>query len=243
MSFTSLCGLTRSLCATSLFLAAAQACQCGIFLCIGVCFLILPFLSYLDKMSHVEDLEKRATSALHENIKSKGANSYYYAHGSTAPPEQRYTSGDGPPQLVGGGAAAAPAPTPSLTLLPITTYSWADDEAEVVVYIPLETLEGLSKESLELSHTSDSLKLLVPVLEKAGASVGGGGSVGGSPALVASATKKRAFLLSGLHAEITGVRAILGAKNSRIVLKLVKKEAGSWYRLLKADRPYSGEED
>jgi hypothetical protein len=184
-----------------------------------------------------------ATSALHENIKTKGTNSYYYAHATTAPPEARYVSGDGPPQLVsasggggGGGAAAtaaasgapapaaaAPAPPPKL---PVETYSWMDDEADVVLYIPLPTVEGLAKEAVAcaISPLGTSVTITFPAL--------GGGAAPG---------RVRCLVLDGLYAAISNARPLVGAKNSRLVVRLGKAAAAPWHKLLAADRPFSPE--
>jgi hypothetical protein len=176
-----------------------------------------------------------AASALHANIQSKGSNSYYYAHKSTAPPEARYVSGDGPPQLVsssaggggggGGGAAAAPAEPAPPPRLPIESYQWCDDDADVALYIPLESVEGLAKEDVaaELSALGTTLTLSFP----------GTGSAQG---------RQRCLVLAGLFAAVSNARVLIGAKNKRVVVRLGKAVAAPWYKLLASDRPYAGDD-
>ena len=176
-------------------------------------------------------------SALHDNIKSKGTNSYYYAHATTAPPESRYVSGDGPPQLVstgplasGGsaGGAAAAAPTPAAPLkLPVTSYSWLDDDADICLYIPLETLEGLTKEAVTtaIGPAGTTLTVTFPALGK------------GVPE-----GRVRCLLLDGLAHPIANARVLIGAKNSRLVVRLGKKDAAPWHKLLASERPFSGDD-
>ena len=175
-----------------------------------------------------------AASALHANIQSKGSNSYYYAHKSTAPPEARYVSGDGPPQLVsssagggggGGGAAAAPAEPAPPPRLPIESYQWCDDDADVALYIPLESVEGLAKEDVaaELSALGTTLTLSFP----------GTGSAQG---------RQRCLVLAGLFAAVSNARVLIGAKNKRVVVRLGKAVAAPWHKLLASDRPYAGDD-
>ncbi len=171
-----------------------------------------------------------AASALHANIQSKGSNSYYYAHASTAPPEARYVSGDGPPQLVSsgsgsaGGAAAAPAPAPP-PRLPVESYQWCDDDADVALYIPLDSVEGLAKEdvSAEVSALGTTLTLAFP----------GTGAAQG---------RQRCLVLAGLFAAVSSARVLIGAKNKRIVVKLGKAVAAPWHKLLASERPFAGDD-
>lgn len=170
-----------------------------------------------------------AASALHENIKAKGSNSYYYAHATTAPPEARYVSGDGPPQLVSGGGggpsvggsgATAAAPLPSQPFLPITRYSWADDEKEVCIYIPLEGALP-SKEECEVTTSLTSVTITFP----------------------SGPTQRSRLVLDGLFADISSARVLVGTKNCRLVLKLVKALAAPWHKLRAADRPFAGDDE
>ena len=166
-----------------------------------------------------------AASALHANIQSKGSNSYYYAHKSTAPPEARYVSGDGPPQLVSaGGAAASPAPSPP-PRLPVDSYQWCDDDGDVCLYIPLDTVEGLAKEdvSAEVSALGTTLTIAFP----------GTGAAQG---------RQRCLVLAGLFAAVSSARVLIGAKNKRIVVKLGKAVAAPWHKLLASDRPFAGDD-
>jgi hypothetical protein len=206
----------------------------------------------VDKTKTKRDGNMADESALHSSIKTKGQTSYYYAHASTAPPEQRYTAGDHAPILIQTGISEGGPKKPHLET--ITTYSWADDGAKILVYIPLPSVEGISKEALELTHTKKSLKLVIPFPTASASAVGGGGSAttgssgggGGASATPSSAastsSKAYCFLLPDLHADIEGVQAVVGIKNSRIVLHLKKAVSASWYRLLASDRPYDGDE-
>ena len=177
-------------------------------------------------------LMEGTASALHENIKAKGQNSYYYAHATTAPPEARYVSGDGPPQLVSGGGggsgpsvgdsgATAAAPLPSQPFLPITRYSWADDEKEVCIYIPVEGSPLPAKEECEVTTSLTSATITFP----------------------SGPTQRSRLVLDGLFADISSARVVVGTKQSRLVLKLVKALAAPWHKLRAADRPFAGDDE
>ena len=162
-------------------------------------------------------------SALHSNIQEKGENSYYYAHKNTSKEALVTTLGESP-RLVsagggggggGGGAGVEPsAPTKAV----VATYQWADDEGEVIIYVPLDVT---APPELALEFTETSLSLRITHGEKRAESH---------------------LTLKALHGEITAATCKWLTKSKRVLVKLTKKVPGAWYKIGKEDRPYEGDD-
>lgn len=160
-----------------------------------------------------------SSSALHSNIQEKGENSYYYAHANTSKAAHVTTLGDTPRLVSSGGGKEAPAPAIKAS---VATYQWADDEGEVIIYVPLATtLEDTAPPELTLDFTASSLSLKIKQ--------GGGRS-------------ESHLLLKALHSEITAATCKWLSKSKKVLVKLTKKEPGAWYKIGKDDRPFEGDE-
>eukprot|EP00418_Pyrodinium_bahamense_P014305 CAMPEP_0179109352 /NCGR_PEP_ID=MMETSP0796-20121207/50983_1 /TAXON_ID=73915 /ORGANISM="Pyrodinium bahamense, Strain pbaha01" /LENGTH=180 /DNA_ID=CAMNT_0020807455 /DNA_START=81 /DNA_END=623 /DNA_ORIENTATION=- len=91
----------------------------------------------------------------------------------------------------------------------ITQYSWADGKKRVSIYIELPGLDDVADDALLAESGEKSVSLTI-------ASLGG---------------KKRRFALSGLFAEIDGVKLERKKGKNTVVLKMQKKEEKSWWKL------------
>ena len=150
-------------------------------------------------------------SALHDNIAKKGSNSYYYAHANTVKERLVTTLGEEPKCL---GAIEASSTGTKTTAL--KSYQWADEEDEVLVYIPI-LLDSPPEITLESTETS------VKVNAKDNDNV-------------------YCFSLTGLYEKISGASTKWGPKNKRILLRLKKAKSGSWWKLLTEDQPYKADD-
>ena len=97
-------------------------------------------------------------SALQENIRLKGKNSYYYAHqkkeGDSDIP--KWDGAEAPRLLQTNSENKTEIPP-----RPITQYAWSDAKSKISIYITLEDI-GLHPESqILLSHEESSLKLVI----------------------------------------------------------------------------------
>ena len=98
--------------------------------------------------------QEQADSALQANIKSKEANSYYYAH-------KKKETGEAPaPMPVHVVLEATTVSTPQITNEAICTYQFMDDDDKVKVYIPLEGI-GSSDASVSTNFTTTSLEVSI----------------------------------------------------------------------------------
>lgn len=148
-------------------------------------------------------------SALHSNIKSKGQNSYYYAHKKREDVEIHEWDGNAQPRLlktqtVDLESAAAAEPTEA-----ITNYAWADGKKRVSVYITLPGIGELAEEDTQVEWAASSLSLTVRRYEG----------------------KTRVLRIARLNDDISDVKT--KRKQDQLVLLLVKAKESSWYHLKK----------
>uniref|UniRef100_A0A7S2Y0T4 CS domain-containing protein n=1 Tax=Fibrocapsa japonica TaxID=94617 RepID=A0A7S2Y0T4_9STRA len=102
-------------------------------------------------------------SALRENIRLKGKNSYYYAHGhNNDAPEW---DGDPSPKLLASRKLLDQKPVTQIE--PIKTYSWADADSKVKIYIPLDNIGAPDEEKSDVQWTANSFTLQVTNSEDA----------------------------------------------------------------------------
>ncbi|TYZ61318.1 hypothetical protein PybrP1_010358 [[Pythium] brassicae (nom. inval.)] len=98
-------------------------------------------------------------SALHDNIKSKGQNSYYYAHKKREDVEIHEWDGKAAPRLlktqaVSSGDAREPSEG-------ITNYAWSDGKKRVSVYITLPDIGAHPEEHTVVDWSGSSLSLQI----------------------------------------------------------------------------------
>merc|ERR1740129_26686 len=91
----------------------------------------------------------------------------------------------------------------------ITKYSWADGKKRVSIYIEMDGLDEVADDALTTEAGEKDVSFTI-------ASIGG---------------KRRKFALSGLFAEIDGVKLERRKGKNTVVLKLQKKEEKTWYSL------------
>eukprot|EP00341_Mesodinium_pulex_P014886 CAMPEP_0116890292 /NCGR_PEP_ID=MMETSP0467-20121206/831_1 /TAXON_ID=283647 /ORGANISM="Mesodinium pulex, Strain SPMC105" /LENGTH=149 /DNA_ID=CAMNT_0004557907 /DNA_START=34 /DNA_END=480 /DNA_ORIENTATION=- len=104
--------------------------------------------------------EIAAESALRENLKRKGTNSYYYAHGHGANgPEW---DGKEQPRLLATAPIAAQEAEVKRTRV-IESYSWMDGKKSVKILVDYENAGDVDDECLELDWTPTSVSFRMTV--------------------------------------------------------------------------------
>ena len=107
-----------------------------------------------------EEGEVVASSALEENILSKGKNAYYYAHADNLGKGGDKKNLGGAPRLLARTESKKSDSAPTWTN--ITKYAWADAEKKVSIYInDMEGLNECTDEQVELSTGKESMKLTI----------------------------------------------------------------------------------
>ena len=146
-------------------------------------------------------------SALQSNIKTKGKNSYYYAHKQRENVEIHEWDGKAAPRLL---------KTQSLTVLEpaevteaISSFAWADGKKRVSVYLKLPGIGSHSEEDTQIDWTATSLAVKIKNLDG----------------------KTRLFVVAKLYAEISDVKT--KRSEDQLVLHLVKAGDLSWASLKK----------
>mmetsp|Transcript_129851 Transcript_129851/g.375936 ORF Transcript_129851/g.375936 Transcript_129851/m.375936 type:complete len:285 (-) Transcript_129851:168-1022(-) len=164
----------------------------------------------------VRRMEDRQGSALQENVNTKGANAYYFAHTRTfeVPPDAKIISGPG---LITGGAPVLLEAGHALDLpeqIWLKEYSWSDSKDKVKVYVPLP--EGLLP--------PDGADSLVEFEYDAS-----------RVALTINTRPKRKLQIDKLNEEINVEKCTgrVEAHKSRIVLQLAKAKSREWHKLTK----------
>ena len=120
--------------------------------------------SAMAKSSLEEGVEvAEATSALEENILSKGKNAYYYAHASNlGKGGDKKNLGGAPRLLARTESKQGESEKKKRILNTVTNYAWSDSEKKVSIYITdIEGLIGLKDEQVELETGKESLKLTI----------------------------------------------------------------------------------
>lgn len=149
-----------------------------------------------------------AASALHDNIKSKGQNSYYYAHKKREDVEIHEWDGKAAPRLLKTqvlSADAAAAPEPSVA---ITNYAWSDGKKRVSVYISLPDIHLHPEEHTVVDWSDNNLALRIQHFEG----------------------KTRVLSLK-LYESISAVAT--KRKENQLVLQLTKATEARWHSLKK----------
>ncbi|RLN80707.1 hypothetical protein BBJ28_00003534, partial [Nothophytophthora sp. Chile5] len=147
------------------------------------------------------------TSALHSNIKSKGQNSYYYAHKKRENVEIHEWDGNAAPRLLKTQSVADP-DAPEVTET-IVNYAWADGKKRVSVYLALPGIGGHAEEDTQIDWTATSLTVRVKHYE----------------------AKTRLLVVPKLYDEIADVK--IKRKADQLVLLLTKAKEFSWHSLKK----------
>lgn len=103
-------------------------------------------------------------SALRNNIRVKGKNSYYYAHKNNTPDEAAAVAWDGqaaPKLLKKDQVATGPVTLPQ----PITKYGWCDEQKKVCLYINFPGIQDHTKELVAIDWDRDSFSLTIQDFE------------------------------------------------------------------------------
>eukprot|EP00935_MAST-01C_sp_MAST-1C-sp1_P001889 g1889.t1 len=158
------------------------------------------------------------SSALHNNISSKGKNSYYHAHQRKGP-----AAPFAGPTLVAGGKAAAAGKTEreavssgsasgSGSVVSISKYGFLDEAAKAKLYVDFEGASEVPKEQVAFEWTPTSFVLTVNV------------NKGGKPESV-----QHVLRVEQLYGEIAG--ASVKQKRDKFVLILKKVKQVGWLSL------------
>lgn len=102
--------------------------------------------------------ETKSESALHNNIRVKGNNSYYYAHKPREDLMIGPWDGRAEPKLL---KTAVKSNATELSTVPITNYAWADSKGKVTLYVKMNAIGQHANEDIELEWTESSLLLLI----------------------------------------------------------------------------------
>lgn len=99
-----------------------------------------------------------AASALHSNIKTKGQNSYYYAHKKREDVEIHEWDGKAAPRLL---KTQQVNPDDVEVVETITNYAWADGKKKVSVYITLADIGAHPEEHTVIDWSASSFTLKI----------------------------------------------------------------------------------
>merc|ERR1719476_1063950 len=103
----------------------------------------------------------------------------------------------------------------------ITSYGWSDGKKKVDIYVELPDIDAVKDEDLAVENGEKNVKLTIK-------------AIGNPP-------KSRVLTINDLNAEITEVKLV--RKTGKVVLKLMKKEEKSWYKLTEASNGKAGDDD
>lgn len=144
------------------------------------------------------------TNLLRQNIKSKGANSYYYAHATKI---AALTVKDDPPQLVANHAVHVLKPKTKTC----EKFAWADGNKVVSLYIEHPNAEELGDERIVIISGLKSIEIRIEDNDPSGSGV------------------PMVLKIMKLNGEIDG--ATFKRKTGKIVVLLKKKMVRSWSKL------------
>ncbi|KAG7382589.1 hypothetical protein PHYPSEUDO_004730 [Phytophthora pseudosyringae] len=147
-------------------------------------------------------------SALQSNIKSKGTNSYYYAHKKREDVEIHEWDGLAAPRLLKTQSLAASQPAAEVAEA-VTNYAWSDGKKRVSVYVKLPGIGAHQEEDTHVDWTATSLSVTIKNYEG----------------------KTRLLVVRKLYDEISDVKT--NRKQDQLVLQLVKAKEFSWHSLKK----------
>lgn len=146
-------------------------------------------------------------SALQSNIKTKGTNSYYYAHKKREDVEIHEWDGNAAPRLLKTQSLATSEPAEVTEA--ISNFAWADGKKRVSVYLKLPGIGTHTEEGTHIDWTATSLSVKIKNYEG----------------------KTRLFVVSKLYDEISDVKT--KRKEDQLVLQLIKAKEFSWHSLKK----------
>ncbi|GAB5033877.1 calcyclin binding [Nannochloropsis oceanica] len=161
-----------------------------------------------EEFQQVEEEEEDGVprSALHESIKRKGINSYYYAHSK----QNHAPDWDGreAPRLMSKQALEVGVGREPES---IRSYAWSDENEKIKIYVTMEGADALGDEAITLEWNELSLILTVQFPD----------------------SKTHLFLIKRLYDEIDD--ASFRVKKDKIILNLKKKEGktAAWFDLKK----------
>mmetsp|Transcript_33219 Transcript_33219/g.105058 ORF Transcript_33219/g.105058 Transcript_33219/m.105058 type:complete len:167 (-) Transcript_33219:162-662(-) len=101
---------------------------------------------------------ERSDSALQANIREKGSNAYYYAHGNRDGVEKIEWDGKEEPRLL---RTEAKTEEDKKAREAITTYGWYDDGAKVKIYVDREGIEDLPEDAVTIANDARSATLTI----------------------------------------------------------------------------------
>ena len=146
-------------------------------------------------------------NALQDNIKRKGKNAYYYAHGDKRSEVDCPVYDSLPLRLE--STADPSSSSGSEFVKPIKSYSWSDGKQSVCLYIPLDDLQDLQESDIETTCNGCVFKLRLNHQHK------------GCHELV----------LNKLHDEVTDCKVKIKREKNVLVLLLKKQDPKPWYDL------------
>ncbi|KAG1695231.1 hypothetical protein DVH05_020611 [Phytophthora capsici] len=146
-------------------------------------------------------------SALQSNIKTKGTNSYYYAHKKRQDVEIHEWDGKAAPRLLKTQSVTT-SQTVEVTEA-VTNYAWADGKKRVSVYLKLPGIGEHQEEDTHIDWTATSVSVKIKNYDG----------------------KTRAFVVAKLYDEISDVKT--KRKEDQLVLQLIKAKEFSWHSLKK----------
>jgi|UniRef100_K3X282 calcyclin binding protein len=152
-----------------------------------------------------DDGDAAASSALHTNIKTKGQNSYYYAHKKRDDVEIHEWDGNAAPRLLKTQQINA---DDVEVVEVITNYAWADGKKKVSVYITLAGIGAHPEEYTVVDWSASTLSLKIKQYQG----------------------KTRVLVLK-LYESISDVQT--KRKENQLVLQLTKANELRWHSLKK----------
>ena len=145
-------------------------------------------------------------SALKDNIKSKGQNAYYYAHGNT--PTGPVWDGKEEPKLL-SREASIDASVKTIKYEKIE-YAWADGDKKVSIYIEFDQMDNIDDDSITLDTSKNTFDFKFSIT---------------------SGGKSYRLIVDNLHEEIES--AIYKKKADKFLILLKKVNEISWSNLKK----------
>ncbi len=158
-------------------------------------------------------------SALRENIRSKGKNSYYYAHGHkldegiAAVSTHSTWDGNIQPKLLKriSSVEAVASSEPKIPTEVVSKYAWADEKEKVKVYVTRDEFVGVEASQVTLDSDDQSFKLTVQLLDPE-----------------TKAVQKKLVMFISLYAEISKSKILKKTDKDRVTIILSKANTLPW---------------
>ncbi len=159
-------------------------------------------------------------SALRENIRSKGKNSYYYAHGHKLDDGiatvSTHSTWDGniQPKLLkrqSSSEAVASSSEPKISTEVVSKYAWADEKEKVKVYVTRDEFVGVEASQVTLDSDDQSFKLTVQLLNPE-----------------TKVVQKKLVMFVSLYAEISKSKFLKKTDKDRVTIVLSKANTLPW---------------